>query len=197
MRNIMKTLHDFAEIILGSEPVVVKRTPELNKKFNDIANEIYRCPVRNSSKRSFKNVHESVEKMVIEHALAQFDGFELNDLPFDHTNRHSYAYDNLYTPCNSTFECKRWADKWFSFHESHIATMRKNIDVVDYLVSGRVFRTSASYTVAFHLVADAKKFEKYVRPSKYTMKLYYDHVNAMKNGDAVYRDHVYFNANAA
>lgn len=188
----MKTLQDYADIILGAEPVVVKRTTELNKKFNDIANDIYRCPVRNASRRSFKTVHESVEKMVIEHALAQFPDLEMNPLEFDHTNRESYAYDVIDNSNNKTFECKRWADKWFSFDEKNVLTMHKNIDIIDYLVCARVFRTSASYTVAFHLIADAKTFEKYVRPSQYTMKLYYDHVNAMRNGAAVYRDHVYF-----
>jgi len=190
----MKTLREYGELILGAEPVVVRRTPELNKKFTDIANEIYRCPVRNKNRRSYKNVLESVEKMVIEHALAQFPGLQMNQLPFDHTIRESYAYDVVDSESCQTFECKRWADKWFSFDANHVATMQKNIDIVDYLVCARVFKTSASYTVAFHLIADAKKFEKYVRPSQYTMKLYYDHVNAMRNGDAVYRDHVYFNS---
>jgi len=192
----MKDLAYYAGIILAAEPVKVKRTEELNKKFNDIANEIYRCPIRNSSKRNFKTVHESVEKMVVEHALAQLTGIPLNPLEFDKTNRHSYAYD-LIDENNCTFECKRWAEKWFSFNYKDINTFMKNVDIVDYFVSGKVFRTTSFYTVAFHLVADAKTFEKYVRPSNYTNKSYYDHHNAVKTGDAFYRDHVYFDGAAA
>jgi hypothetical protein len=191
----MSNLETYASQILQAEPVRVQRTEELNKKFTDIANEIYRCPYRNKNRREFKTVFESVEKMVIEHALSKLTGLAMNWQTFDHTNRDSYAWDVIDLETKKTFECKRWAEKWFSFNSKDISTFMKNVDIVDYFVSGKVFRTPSFYTVAFHLIADAKTFEKYVRPSQYTTKLYYDHHNACKKGDAFYRDHVYFEAN--
>lgn len=188
----MKTLQDYASAILVDEPVRVKRTAELNKKFTTMANEIYRCPVRNRNKREFTNVMHSVEKTVVEHALAQLTGMHLNGAEFDYKNRHSYAWDVVDPEESTKFECKRWADRWLSFYPENIATFSKNTDIIDYLVSGKVFKTSDYFTVAFHLVANAKNFEKYVRPSQYDNKCYYDHNRAAANGDAVFKNHVYF-----
>lgn len=188
----MKNLETYADLILKNAPVRIKRSEELNKKFDTIANEIYHCPVRNESKRKFTTVLFSVEKMVIEHALAQSTGMILNPLEFDYRNRQSYAYDVIDPDNNATFECKRWAEKWFSFNQKDVNTFLKNTDIVDYFVSGKVLRTTEYFTVFFHLVADAKSFKQFIRPSQYNNKLYYDHVAAMRKNVAVYCDHVYF-----
>jgi len=193
----MKTLKDYADMILVPEPIYVKKTSELTAKFKKMADEIYNCKARNHNKRNYSNVYECVEKAVIEHALAQQTGMQLNPKDFDHTDRTSYAYDIIDLENGKTFECKRWAEKWFSFNERDILTFRKNIDIVDFLVSGKVFKTSTHYTVAFHLLANAKTFEKYVRPSQFTMKMYYDHKNAMKNGDAFFRENVHYTSEVA
>jgi len=188
----MKTLQDYASTILVDEPVRVKRSPELNAKFTKMANEIYRCPVRNRNKRDYTNVMHSVEKAVVEHALAQLTGMQLNPAEFNYKDRSTYAWDVVDSEESKTFECKRWADRWLSFHPENLATFTKNTDIVDYLVSGKVFKTSEYFTVAFHLVANAKNFEKYVRPSQYDNKCYYDHNRAAVNGDAMFKNHVYF-----
>jgi hypothetical protein len=187
----MKTIQEYSDIVRSADPIRVERTPVLNEKFRSIALDIYRCPVRNRNHRNFSVVEQCVEKMVLEHALSQKFGFTMNPLDFDHTNRQSYAYDLIdesveYRP---TFECKRFAETWFSFFEDDVKTFRKNIDIVDFLLSGKVYRTEEAYFVYFNLLADAKTFEKYVRRSQYTSKLYYDHNAAMRNGDAVFKLH--------
>lgn len=188
---MIKTVQDYADIVRSADPIRVERTPALNEKFKGISLEIYRCPVRNRNHRDYSTVEQCVEKMVLEHAIAQEYGLTLNPLEFDHKNRESYAYDLIdesvsYRP---TFECKRFAETWFSFFEDDVKTFRKNIDIVDFLVSGKVYRTEEAYFVFFNLLADAKTFENYVRRSKFTSKLYYDHNAAMRNGDAVFKLH--------
>ena len=89
----MSSLKHYANLVMLKEPVIINRTPELTKRFSQIANEIYRCPVRNSTKRSFNNVTEAVEKMVIEYALCKAAGISMNPHEFDHKDRNSYAYD--------------------------------------------------------------------------------------------------------
>jgi hypothetical protein len=188
----MKTIQDYASLILIDEPVRVKRSTELNDKFTTMANEIYRCPVRNKNKRDYTNVMHSVEKVVVEHALAHLTGMTLNPAEFNYKDRNSYAWDVVDEDTSATFECKRWSESWLSFHPENFSTFFKNTDIVDYLVSGKVFKTSEYFTVAFHLIADADSFEKYVRPSQYDNKCYYDHNRAARNGDAVFKNHVYF-----
>lgn len=185
----MLSLRDYAKRILMDKPVIVPRTPELTAKFNRISNVIYNCPHKNPSKRSFASVEACVDKMAIEHALAQVTGFKVNDAKFDHTNRHTYAYDVIDCECNVRFECKNWKEKWLSFYKHQIATMLKNIDLVDYLVSAKVAKKIDCYEVTFYLVANAKTFNNYVQASKFNDKMYYDHFTAMRCGDAVYRDH--------
>ena len=188
----MKTLQDYASAILVDQPVRVKRTPELNARLTKMANSIYRCPVRNRNKRDYKNVMHSVEKTMVEHALVQLTGMQLNPSEFNQTDRNTYAWDVVDPEQSTKFECKRWAERWLSFHPENIATFSKNTDIIDYLVSGKVFKTHDHFTVAFHLVADAKNFEKYVRPSQYDNKCYYDHNRASQCGDAFFKNHVYF-----
>jgi len=185
----MISLRDYAKRILINKPVIIQRTPELKAKFNSIANVIYNCPYKNPSKRSFATVEACVDKMAIEYALAQVTGFKVNEAKFDHTNRHTYAYDVIDCDCNVRFECKNLAEKWLSFYKHQIATMLKNLDLVDYVVSGKVVKKGDCYEVTFYLIANAKTFNNYVQASKFNDKMYYDHFTAMKFGDAIYHAH--------
>lgn len=186
----MSDLEYYSNIILTDKSEFVKSSRELEVKFQTIADEIYNCPVRNSTMRSYDTVMSCVEKMVIEHALAQRTGFALNPLEFNVRDRHSYAYDVVDQSKDTHFECKRWAETWFSFDESAVSTFRKNVDIVDYLVCGKVYKLDDGYAVSFHLVADAKNFDRFIKPSNYSKKYYYDHVKACVAGYAYNKKHV-------
>ena len=186
----MKTLKDYADVILTPKPIKIEKTSELMDRFNTIAESIYNCPFRNYNGRSYENVFHSVEQMVLEYALAQVTGMQMNPLEFDHTDRFSYAYDVFDPENGKTFECKRWSKKYFTFKPPSIETMLKNKDIIDYFVSGKLHQTDSVYNVRFFWVCEAKNFRRYCTMSGFSKDFYYNHKSAALDGHAFYREAV-------
>ena len=177
-------LEYYADLIFG-KPVILPRA-ELNKILIPIAESIYTCPFRNRNRRKPNQVWKSTQCMALEYALDKI-GIPINSTPFDKTDRYSYAYDNM-SEFNHTFESKIHKKTSFSFKISDVSTMLKNIDIIDYLVTGNIEETKKSYIVDFKLLANAKTFKDYMKetefPDAYSTH-FYQHKLACRDKQAI------------
>jgi len=186
------SLAEFGNIILRNEPEIVEKTPELLAKFNAIADEIFNCPKRNPEgprHRTREVIFACVEKMALEHALAQRCGFDLPD--WKDWNPWNDHYDVIDPKTGKRFECKSWSTGWYSYFEEDVRTMKNQLakSRLDYIVAGKVKKTPNAYEVTFRLVADAPSFFNFDNPPNYEkgyQKRWYNHRKAAGLGKAMF-----------
>lgn len=180
----------YADMILTPEPVIVKKTKSLTDHLTTMAESIYNCPKRNYTHRRYDQVYSHTLGKIIDIALAAKADLELNPKEFDVTDRDSYCYD-VYDPNNNIkFECKQWAVNYYSFHPSSIKTFLNNLDVLDYLVCGKMSEEDEHFSVNFYMIANAKTFNKYAvyslnEESRARGMKYYAHKRAVQDGEAI------------
>ena len=181
-------LDHYANIILG-KPTRVDKTHETMTKLDNIAKSIYERE-RTRKGRSKEKVWDHVQMTAAEYALADLLGVKRRNVEFDVTDRLTYGYD-VDGPDNTHFECKPWAEKWYSFSEDKVCTMRNNLDIIDYVCVSERKDFDDHYLVNFKLIFNAKTFNSFVRKTKFVppapgRELYYDHWDALRVKQAKY-----------
>ena len=187
IRDVYDRCRDIGRVLFN-EPEVVEKTSELADKFIKAAEEMHACSKRGQGRDLEHVLRCTAPGMAIEHALAKRLGLDLNSSEFDHTDRESYAWDAIDLETGETFECKRHSDTYLSFDRRSVRTLIRNSDLVDWVVSASTVSEPTRYIVTFRLVADAKSFREFVRPSKFSggKEEYYDHFEAGRRGMAYY-----------
>jgi len=161
---------------LKANNVVFFSKDEMHEVIHEMATEIYPCPKRNARGRKFAQVYVDCSRIVIEYALAKVLGGERNPLKWDYKVLESYRYDVRVGEL--VFEVKRHkvGTNWFSYPEDGMKTFRKHANTIDYFVSAYMITHKDSYEIRFALIANAKTFFNYYKPSRYyNQDSYYDH----------------------
>lgn len=194
----MRNLKDYAKMILSPKPEIIYKTEELKDYITEVATDIYNDPVRNRSKRRYPTVYDNTLSMISEFALQQRTNDLLirNPLEWSYKIRESYAYDLIDTENGKTFECKQWAQNWYSYTHSAVETFKKNLDLVDYLICTKQVDMDTYYEVYFYMIANAKTFNLYEAHSGHKNeygvdKFYYNHRAAYPKGDAIVQPNHY------
>jgi len=187
--------NDLGRLILTKESTILEKTPELMEYLEDTAKTLYDREASRKG-RSYEEVYNSTKKMALEYALVKKNpNFEINSLPHDPSNPHSYAYDVIHTPTGKTIEVKRWKNhdlqKWLVYPVDALNTFLKNTNIIDFLVAARMKEYEQHFEVGFHMVADAKSFKRYIKLSMYNVNDYcYYHYNAIRDGNCAYQQTV-------
>jgi hypothetical protein len=181
-------LRDYADTLLTGKSFRIKRTYELESYLIKKTDDIYDKPFTRKN-RSWGEVYNATCNMIPEFAIAeQFPDFIKTE--FVSGDRHSYAYD-LKHKSGDTFEFKRWKNndnqRWFSYPRDALKTFNKNIDVINYMICGRMKEYQEYYEVGLHLIADAKSFFRYFHEStRLNADPYYNHYFAAEDGNCVF-----------
>jgi hypothetical protein len=171
---------------LKAKNVVFFSKEEMHDVINEMAMKIYSCARRNSRGRSFKQVYSDCSRIVIEYALAKVLGGERNPLEWDYKVLESYRWDVRVE--DVVFEVKRHkvGTNWFSYPEEGMKTFRKHASTIDYFVSAYMISHKDTYEIRFALVANAKTFFNYFKPSRYhNQDSYYDHKTAQRANQCI------------
>lgn len=180
----MKNLKELAEVLKSAGTVIVPKA-SIHDKVQAMADDIYKCPVRNSKKRTPEQVYRDCSFVAIEYALAQVIDGQLNPLPFDIRNPESYKFDVIKD--GQLYETKRHkiGAKYFTYNKKSLKTYIKHCIELDYLVTAYLDDVGEDYKVSFAMVCDSKTFEYYFQPSKFKGDDYYDHILAQRHGHCV------------
>lgn len=158
---------------------VVFTKEELHEDIQKMALSIYKCPRRNSNKRSLNQVYRDCSRVAIEYALVKVLGGERNPHEWNPAVLESYRWDVRVD--NKYFEVKRHkvGSYWFSYPENGMKTFRKHAHTLDYAVTAYMEIYKDTYEIEFALIAEAKSFFNFFSPSKYNNQdPYYHHRNA-------------------
>ena len=175
------TLQQVSDLLSSAGKIVIPKE-ELFDDITKMAKVICPCPRRNARQRTYKQVFNDCSRIAIEYALAKIINGERNPNEWDKFNPESFRWDVRFE--DTYFEVKRHAlgTYWFSYAEESLNTFKKYAHTLDYMVSGYMETHDSAYVVEFALVANAKTFFKFFRPSQFANQWpYYDHKTAMRN----------------
>ena len=206
----MNFIKELADTIFTKESIILPKTPELIKRITTVSMNIHANPEQRKG-RTLEQVFKDTKNIAIEDALvyAYPDIFMLNPLEHDKKNPESFAYDLIHKPTGKKIETKRWTQDqpgggiavWFSYLREAFKTLFKHIDLVDAIACARIIDHGSHFEVNYLLVADARTFMRYLKPSKYKKdkedKLVYYHTNAVRNGHCLINEEIQFGKNTA
>lgn len=148
-----------------------------------MAREIHACPVRNRG-RTYSVVERSVKNgSILEFALERQGAFK-NNLPFDVTNRESYAWDVIWEGKKTEVKRKNFlsndSTKYYSWdNPSYVQTFLNNLDIVEQLIVGDYKEIEKdTFVVEWMLMTDVgQDFKRYIKKSMYNKgQMYYNHL---------------------
>lgn len=184
-------IRELSKLIFTDKPIIVPKDRIYEAKMTEMTDGIFGNEKARDG-RTYEQVYASVKKSVAEIALWLHNpDFIMNPKKHDKTNRHTYAYDNIYKPLGYKIEIKRWPDdqptgdlaEWFSYPTKGLSTFRDNLHLIDYLVGAKTIEFQDHFEVYFLMIADAKTFFSYTKKGMYNDKdtVYY-HKDAMRDG---------------
>jgi len=182
------TLQDYANILLTGKSFKINKSEDLINYITKKTDDIYANSFSRKN-RTWDQVYKATTNMIPEIAIAeQFPDFIKTE--YVSGDKHTYAYD-LKHKSGDTFEFKRWKNddrqNWFSYPSEALKTFNKNIDVINYMICGRMKEYEEHFEIGLHLVADAKTFFKYFYESKRPgADPYYNHHFASAAGKCVF-----------
>ena len=150
-----------------------------------MASEIFAS--QNRKGRSLDTIKEHCKRgIVTETAAVMIFGGRRNTQKFDYTNPDTYIWDASLTEKNLLTEVK-WIEsdcEWVTYYNDNISTFNKHHKNLDLFLAAKMNDDPSAlyYEVSFVLVANAKTFFDYWKPSSYNSKHYYNHFRATANG---------------
>lgn len=164
------------------EPITFELSHDEIEFINEMATEIYNCPVR-SRGRSKDQVQNAVKAGVILEFALERQGAIKNPTQFDVKNRDSYVWDVIWNSLKTEVKRKRFLSndntKYYSWNKpEYVKTFLKNTDIVEQLIVGDYVELSDNkYKVEWMLVTRiGNNFKSYLKKSLYNSgQMYYNH----------------------
>jgi hypothetical protein len=158
---------------------------QVEAEIEQMANAIFRSPTRNG--RSLDTIRLHCKRgIVTETAAVMIFGGYRNTQQFDYTNPDTYFWDACLTEKKLLSEIKWIEDdcEWVTYYNDNIKTFNKFYNDLDVFLAAKMNDDPQElyYEVSFVLVANAKTFFDYWKPSSYNSKHYYNHFRATANG---------------